>query len=193
LPRHCRNFIIFAFPCSDLRMWRPISVPARRMPLPSWPGSQSTGMSCASRGDYGPLPEPIRLSPCRTSQRLCQVTYHGMISQIPESVFCVSLARARVYTSGLGTVSVHRIPGSFFFGYADGGHEGIAMASPEKALLDFLYLGRAKSRLFAALPELTLPAGFRRKRARSMVGRIRDKKRRTHVRVGLEELLTRYR
>ena len=68
--------------------------------------------------------------------------YHGMTSQIPELVFCVSLARARSYTSALGTVSVHHIPGCFFFGYADSGREGVAMASPEKALLDFLYLGR---------------------------------------------------
>jgi len=119
--------------------------------------------------------------------------YHDMVSQIPEVVFCVSLARTRTYRSPLGPVSVHHIPGSFFFGYEESKHGGVAMASPEKALVDFLYLGPAKSRLFAALPELNLPAGFSKKRVQSMITRIRDRKRRTYVQGRLKELLARSR
>ena len=119
--------------------------------------------------------------------------YHDMVSQIPEVVFCVSLARTRVYRSPLGPVSIHHIPGSFFFGYEESRHEGVGMASPEKALVDFLYLGPAKSRLFAALPELTLPAGFSEKRVQSMITKICDRKRRTYIQGRLEGLLARSR
>ena len=34
------------------------------------------------------------------------------------------------------------------------------MATPEKALLDVLYLSSTKTRLFSALPEFDLSAGF---------------------------------
>ena len=37
---------------------------------------------------------------------------------------------------------------------------GVKIASPEKALLDALYLRPARSRLFRALPELELPRTF---------------------------------
>ena len=40
------------------------------------------------------------------------------------------------------------------------------MATPEKALLDVLYLSSTKTRLFAALPELDLSAGFSIRNAR---------------------------
>ena len=115
--------------------------------------------------------------------------YHDMISQIPDLVFCVSLARTRVYRSPLGAVSVHHIPGSLFFGYEENETGGFALASPEKALVDFMYLGPAKSRLFAALPELTLPAGFSEKRLQSTINRIRDRGRRTYVQGRIEEAL----
>ncbi|MFO7695137.1 MAG: hypothetical protein R6V57_18790, partial [Vicinamibacterales bacterium] len=50
--------------------------------------------------------------------------------------------------------SVHHVAPSFFFGYEDIGQTGVLMASPEKALVDFLYLAPARSMLFRALPEL---------------------------------------
>lgn len=108
--------------------------------------------------------------------------YHGMVSQIPDTVFCVSVARTRVYRSVLGVVSVHHIPRNLFFGYETNEREGVSMASPEKALVDFLYLGPTKSRLFAALPEVTFPATFSDKRMRSMIAKVHDKKRRSYVR-----------
>ncbi len=115
--------------------------------------------------------------------------YHDMVSQIPEVVFCVSLARTRVYSSPLGTVSVHHIPGSFFFGYETSREGRFGMASREKALVDFLYLGPTKSRLFAALPELTLPADFSKKRMQSIITKIPHIKRRAYVRCRAEKLL----
>ena len=53
------------------------------------------------------------------------------------------------------------------------------MATPEKALVDFLYLSPTRTRLFAALPELTLPPGFRTSEARAWLSRITSSRLRT--------------
>ena len=68
---------------------------------------------------------------------------------------------------------------------------GALLAVPEKALVDVLYLSPAKTRLFAALPELELPRTFSARRARAMVVRIRSPRRRALVRALLEALLRR--
>ena len=115
--------------------------------------------------------------------------HHGMISQIPDVLYGVSLARTRRFRTPLGTVSVHHIPDRLFFGYEMCGNGAFAMASPEKALLDFLYLGSAKSRLFAALPELEFPPGFSRKQLESMIALIPGPKRRSYVQARAEQLL----
>ena len=73
--------------------------------------------------------------------------YHDMISQIPEVIYCVSLARTRTYETPVATISVHHIPGSLFFGYEERSEQHVMMALPEKALLDFLYLSQARTRL----------------------------------------------
>lgn len=59
------------------------------------------------------------------------------------------------------------------------------------ALLDVLYLGSARSRLFERLPELALPGGFGQKGARLWIERIRDPARRSMVRARLDEVLGR--
>lgn len=94
--------------------------------------------------------------------------FQGMISQIPETVFAVSPARTRTYRTRLGTFSIHHISPAFFFGFTVL-PSGCKMATPEKALLDFFYLGPAKSNLFRSLPELDLPASFRVQTARRMI------------------------
>ena len=62
------------------------------------------------------------------------------------------------------------------------------MASPEKALVDLLYPSPARSRLFAALPELELPAGFRWTAARRFTRLIPAPRRRTMVLRLLDQL-----
>jgi hypothetical protein len=66
----------------------------------------------------------------------------------------------------------------------------VKLAMPEKALVDFLYLSPAKSRSFAALPELELPDGFRRRVAREWVERIPSSRRRTVVRRQLDRIFS---
>lgn len=107
--------------------------------------------------------------------------FHGMISQVPRVTYAVSLARTRRFTTPMGTVSIHHVAPGFFFGFEEAGRQGTLVASPEKALVDFLYLAPARSMLFRALPELELPRGFSLRRARAMAERITSESRRTMV------------
>jgi predicted transcriptional regulator of viral defense system len=115
--------------------------------------------------------------------------YHNMISQIPEVIYCVSLARTRTYETSVATISVHHIKGSFFFGYDERGEPPVRMALPEKALLDILYLSQTKSRLFSALPEIEFLPQFSTKRAYNMIRKIADLRRKSLVQDRFERLL----
>lgn len=141
--------------------------------------------------------EPLTLVPHMTAPFPSYVSlqsalyYHDMISQIPEVIYCVSLARTRTYKTPVATISVHHIPSSFFFGYEEIGDRGVRVATPEKALLDILYLSQARSRLFAALPEVEFPQRFNIKQAHRMIRKITDSRRRTLVLNRFHRLLER--
>lgn len=115
--------------------------------------------------------------------------FHGLISQIPQITYVASLAPTRRVRTSMGTYSIHRLAPEYFGGYTTAEDSGVRLATPEKALMDVLYLRSARSRMFADLPELALPGGFREKEARRWVERIRDPSRRTMVRVRLDEVL----
>jgi len=115
--------------------------------------------------------------------------FHGLIDQITQVTYVASLAPTRRVKTSMGTYSIHRLAPEFFGGYTTAEDTGVRLATPEKALMDVLYLGSARSRLFAKLPELALPGGFSEKAARRWVDRIRDPSRRTMVRARLDELL----
>jgi predicted transcriptional regulator of viral defense system len=115
--------------------------------------------------------------------------YHGVISQIPNVIYAVSVGRARVFRTPLGTVSLHHIQPEFFFGFEIMETAGVAMATPEKALLDYLYLRPARSNLFRALPELELPSKFNVQSARRMIQRIPSVRRRTLVTCAFDKLM----
>jgi len=117
------------------------------------------------------------------------LSHHGMISQIPSVVYAVSPARTRMYSTPLGTVSVHHVQPSFFFGYERALKSDAKIATPEKALIDFLYLSPARSNLFRSLPELELPRGFKVNEARKIIRRIRSVRRRNHTGKLFEKLL----
>ena len=126
--------------------------------------------------------------PCYVSLQSA-LYYHGMTSQMPSATYAVSLARTQRYSTPLGDVSIHHIAPTFFFGFQRVGEQGAQLALPEKALLDVLYLGPAKTRLFAALPELERPRSFSVRRARAMANRIPSMQRRTLVLERLERIL----
>ena len=107
--------------------------------------------------------------------------YHDMISQIPEVIYCASLARTRTHKTPFATYSVHHIASSFFFGYEEKGENHVRIASPEKALLDIFYLSPTKSRLFTSLPEVEFPPKFSIKKAHNIIRKIADLRRRSLV------------
>ncbi len=115
--------------------------------------------------------------------------YHGMISQIPAITYSVSPARTRIFKTPMGIFSIHHISPSFFFGYEPVSKSGIKMAVPEKALLDFLYMGPARSKLFRSLPELELPKKFSARRARHIINKISSPSRRTLLEKRFEALM----
>jgi predicted transcriptional regulator of viral defense system len=106
---------------------------------------------------------------------------HGMIEQIPETYYAVSLARTQSIRSRVGTFSFHHITPELFGGF-EKTSSGVALATPEKALFDVAYLSGVRSRLFASLPELELPRGFNRKELARWIERVRAPRRRAMVR-----------
>lgn len=115
---------------------------------------------------------------------------HGLISQVPAVTYAVSLARARRFDTPLGVVSIHHVAPAFFFGFESAGLHGALIASPEKALIDFLYLVPARSQLFRALPEVALPRSFDARLARGMTERIAAPRRRAMVTRALDRVLS---
>ncbi len=116
--------------------------------------------------------------------------HHGMIDQIPRNITVVSLARTRLFKTPLATISVHHIAPEFFFDYELDLKTQVKMATPEKALLDVLYLKPAKSLWFQALPEVEIDPSFNVKKAFEMIKKIPSKARRTIVEEGLRAILS---
>lgn len=115
---------------------------------------------------------------------------HGMISQVPHVVYVASLAPTKKVRTKVADYSIHRLAPSFFGGF-ETTPGGVRLATPEKALLDSLYLAPARSRLFATLPEVEIPRRFDRKEARRWLNRIPRGPRRSLVQRRLETLLGR--
>lgn len=140
--------------------------------------------------------EPMALPQCLTNPFPSYISlqsalyYHGLITQIPAITYAVSIDRTRKYETPLGTISIHHIHPSFFFGYETKDKGDIKMATPEKALIDFLYLSPAKSGLFHSLPELEFPKTFKVKEARHIISFIRSVKRRKMVLDRFERLIS---
>ena len=115
----------------------------------------------------------------------------SMITQIPSSIYLVSLARSDRVETGVGTYSVHHIRPELFGGFEHDSGSGTKLAVPEKALFDFLYLSPTRGRLFAALPEIELPRRFRRSALREWIDRIPSARSRTIVARKFEDVLRR--
>ena len=117
------------------------------------------------------------------------LSLHGMVSQIPQVIYVASLALTRSVKTTLGTFSIHRLAPSFFGGFETVPSSGARLATPEKALLDVLYLGPTRSRLFAHLPEVEIPENFNKDHAWAWAARIPPGPRRRSVEQRLETLL----
>lgn len=106
--------------------------------------------------DGGALAKPTAYVSLQTA-----LFQHGMIEQISAVIYAVTLARPRRVSTPLGTISFHRVPPQLFTGFDLLPDSEATLAAPEKALFDVLHLAPGRSRIFSALPELTIPRGFR--------------------------------
>lgn len=89
---------------------------------------------------------------------------HGVISQIPKTTQVATTGRARLLESPIGRYEFFQIKPELMkigAGWSET-HLPYLIATPEKALLDTLYLSTRKNRRFTSLPELDLTtSGFR--------------------------------
>jgi len=113
---------------------------------------------------------------------------HGMIEQVPSLIYAVTLGRPRQVTTPMGAVSFHRVPPALFTGFELTQESDAKLATPEKALFDTLYLAPNRSRLFAALPELTIPKGFKWARLKEFVSLVASAGRRTFLETRMRQL-----
>jgi predicted transcriptional regulator of viral defense system len=113
---------------------------------------------------------------------------HGLIEQIPEILYAVTLGRTQRVTTRAGTFSFHHVAPEVFGGFEETG-AGVKLATAEKALFDFAYLSAGRSRIFATLPELEIPRGFREREVRRWVQRIPSARSRTLTESQVERFL----
>jgi predicted transcriptional regulator of viral defense system len=104
---------------------------------------------------------------------------HGAIDQIPREIAIASMSRPKRVRTITATFLVHRIPPELFGGFEV--HGGVPLATPEKAVFDFVYVSQASGRTRQRLPELDLPRSFSRRAIDTWIKRISSPRLRTLV------------
>ncbi len=100
---------------------------------------------------------------------------NGVMEQIPQVIQVATTGHGRRVVTPVGTFEFHRIDPRLFGGFDwSGDRQQFLMASPEKALVDCLYLSTRRGRRFGSFPELSFPRGFSPRRARQWARRIPD-------------------
>lgn len=121
--------------------------------------------------------DPMQLVPWVTAPYPSYVSlwsaFHGqgMLSQIPRETHVVSLGRPQRVDTSLGVLIVHHVAPEIFGGYETSA-DGIALATPAKAIFDMAYLSATHGRRFRHLPEVNLGRGYRGRDTRAWVSRI---------------------
>lgn len=114
---------------------------------------------------------------------------HGVISQIPQVITVAWTAHSKVARTSAGTFEIHQITPDFFYGFDWHAQGDYLIASPEKALVDCLYLASRKSRRFGSFPELDLDI-INQREALRWARLIKDTRIRTAVITKLKILLS---
>lgn len=114
--------------------------------------------------------------------------YYGIISQIPQVTTVASTAHSKVVNTSIGVYHVHQISPDFFAGFDWNKTGDYLIASPEKALVDCLYITSRKGRSFAHFPELNLDDVSRQK-ALEWANKIMDPNIRTSVIAKIKKIL----
>jgi len=114
---------------------------------------------------------------------------HGMIDQVPREISLASLDEAKRVKTALGTFVVHHLPPRLFGGWEE--REDVRLALPEKALFDLAYVSAVHRGRPQRVPELDLPANFRKFELDRGLSRIESPRLRTLTSRGLRYALTR--
>jgi predicted transcriptional regulator of viral defense system len=139
--------------------------------------------------------DPYRLPEYLTAPLESYVSLHtalqlrGLIEQIPQVYYAVSLARTQRIETHAGVFSIHHLAPEVFGGYKVTTN-GTKLATAEKALFDVAYLSAGRSRLFTNLPELELPTRFRRAELKRWLARIPSERSRTITQRKLDAFLS---
>jgi predicted transcriptional regulator of viral defense system len=133
------------------------------------------------------LPELIALPYPSYISLQSALFFHGLIEQIPIVIYAITLGRPRRVKTDAGTVSFHRVPPALFTGF-EIAKDGAKIATPEKALFDTMYLAPGRSRLFAKLPELEIPRGFRWRQLGEHAALVKSPSRRTFLLENIQQL-----
>ncbi len=113
---------------------------------------------------------------------------HGVLSQIPQIHYAVTLGRTQQVKTTVGRYSLHRVAPELFGGFQTL-PSGAKLATVEKAVFDLAYFAGTRSRVFARPPELELPPRLNRSELSYWLKRIADSRRRTQIRDQLDALV----
>lgn len=106
---------------------------------------------------------------------------YGIITQIPQIITVASTAHSKKINTRVGEYLIHQLEPSFFVGFDWHESGNFLIATPEKALVDCLYISSRKKNKYSSFPELEFPNNFNKIGANKWVDYIRDDRLRKSV------------
>lgn len=113
---------------------------------------------------------------------------YGVIGQIPQVITVATTAHSRTVRTSAGNYHMHQLSPDLFSGFDWHSGNDYLIATPEKALVDCLYISTRKRKRFGHFPELDISA-LSRDKILAFTGLIRDLRVRNAVEK-MVELLT---
>ncbi len=114
---------------------------------------------------------------------------HGIVEQIPQVTTLASTGHSKTIRTPLGAFVIHRITPEFFDGFDwYRGQGSFLIASPEKALVDSLYLSAHRKKQYRRFPELHLRGSFSFRKAAAWARKIPSARVRSRVLSDLDRL-----
>lgn len=107
------------------------------------------------------------------------LSFYGMIPEFPYAITCVTTKKTKKFSTNHGVFSYRKIKPDLFFGFKliTGDNLLYRLATPEKALFDFMYLNQReikKSDYFAEM-RLSFPDDISWKKLSSLFSHLRNK------------------
>ncbi|EKD51689.1 MAG: Transcriptional regulator protein-like protein [uncultured bacterium] len=116
------------------------------------------------------------------------LSLHGVLSQLPQRVTVASTAHSGMVKTPVGVFEIHQLAPELFQGFDwDSAHQYL-LATPEKALVDCLYLSFRKKKQFGYFPEIDMSL-LNQKNIMKWINLIRDQRTKSLVKAKLKELL----